>query len=81
MNQITTIADFERLVAGSGYITITDKPTKVARVHAVSCPHVSSANFSKKVIENKEENGRYYWTETVHEAISELQAEPCLVCK
>jgi hypothetical protein len=81
MIHITTLPEFEMLIAGTGYITITDKPTKAVKVHAVNCPHVSKANFTKKVIENKEENGHYYWMETVKEAISELQAEPCLVCR
>lgn len=80
MIHITTLPDFERLIAEPGYITITDKPAKVVKVHTVNCPHVSRANFTKKVIENNEGNGRYYWTDSVQEAISELQAEPCLLC-
>ncbi|WP_028612295.1 hypothetical protein [Paenibacillus harenae] len=77
MIKINSLPEFEELKASSGFITIVDTPTKSVKVHAASCPHVNSAHYAKKVIDGKEKNGRYYWTETVHEAISELHAEPC----
>lgn len=80
MIRITTLPEFERLIVGSGFITIKDKPIKTVKVHVVNCPHVSETNFTKKVIENKEENGCYYWKSILIEAVSELQAEPCLLC-
>lgn len=78
MIHITTLPEFERLI-NSGFITIVDNLNNTVKVHKVNCHFVSSSNFKKKVIENKEKNGRYYWSENVHKAISELQAEPCLV--
>lgn len=80
MIKITTSDEFEMLRKKKGYITISDKPTKTVKVHVIDCPHVSKEYFNKKVVEGRELNGSYFWTENAHEAISLLQAELCLVC-
>lgn len=82
MLKILTVEDFEKIKRnGSGYILITDKPNSVKWLHRVNCPYVDKKNFIQKIIENKEENGSYYWFEDKFNALNELEAEDCLVCK
>lgn len=82
MLKILTVDDFEKIKRnGLGYIVITDKPNSTKRLHRVNCPHIDKNKFIQKVIENKEENGSYYWFEDKLNALNELDAEDCLVCK
>lgn len=66
--------------AGKGYVVVTDKPNKTRRLHETNCAHVEISNFIKKVIENKEENGSYYWFIDKKDAVAEMDVEKCLVC-
>lgn len=82
MLKIRTIEEFELIKKNNeGYIIVVDKPNKTQRGHSTNCPHVDIINFIKKVIDNKEKNGSYYWNKTLKEAMSESEAEECLVCK
>lgn len=82
MLKIRTIEEFELIKKNNeGYIIVVDKPNKTRRVHSTNCLHVDIINFTKKVIDNKEKNGSYYWNNTLKEAMSESEAEECLVCK
>lgn len=64
------------LYSGRGVIVIVDRPTgKVA--HPVACPTLDISHFRKKVIENAQANGAYYWAESLDEARRDLGARPC----
>ncbi|MBS4209515.1 hypothetical protein [Bacillus sp. FJAT-50079] len=82
MSKITKLEQFEKVKKnGIGYIVITDKPTKTQTLHRSKCPHVDVRNFTKKVIDNREENGSYYWYRDKRVAIQERDPVECLVCK
>ena len=82
MLRVLSKENFEKLKdAREGYIVITDKPNKTSKLHQVGCPYVNIMSFTKKVVENQEENGSYYWFKDKKEALSEAKADECLVCK
>jgi hypothetical protein len=82
MSKIVTLEQFEEIKKkGIGYIVITDKPNITRTLHMVTCPHVDVRNFIKKFIDNKKENGNYYWYNDKRIAINELVSAECLVCK
>lgn len=82
MLKIRDIEEFKLIKEkNEGYVTVVDKPNNTRKVHATNCPHVDVENFIKKIVNNKEENGSYYWNSTLREALNELEAEECLVCK
>ncbi len=81
MLRVLKKGDFEKLKdAGEGYIVITDKPTNTTKLHQVGCRYVDIKSFTTKVVENHEENGSYYWFSDKKDAVSETNADECLVC-
>jgi hypothetical protein len=58
----------QRIIEIFGFIIITDKHTG-DKVHMPDCSFVKESSFLKKVKDNKEENGMYYWTSNLIEAL------------
>lgn len=79
LEELVTLENFRNALARGGVIVITDtaSPTKA---HRPSCPHVTSARFTQKVVTGNRKNGRYFWAPTLGAAQAGRAARPCSVC-
>lgn len=79
--EIETLNDFRDVIAkGDGLVVLTDKPTRRTRLHQPTCMSVQERFFVKKVIENKRDNGQYFWASTKELAVRMWGATPCAHC-
>ena len=79
-HEIRTLAEY-RAVSGLpvGAIAITDDANG-DKAHRPSCAYLSEASFNTKVVENHNQNGRYYHYLRIEDAERELSARRCAKC-
>jgi hypothetical protein len=70
----------ELVVAGEGFLVITDTAGEDAKAHDLTCDAVNEANFTQKVLSDRR-NGAYYWVPTLEVADVALGARPCRQCR
>ena len=51
-----------------------------AKAHRTDCPYVTEANFTTKVVEGRNKNGRYYYFLRYEDAAQQTGARQCRLC-
>lgn len=65
-----------------GFVVIVDnKNQEDDKIHYPHCYTVTEEAFIKKVLDNNNDNGNYFYTDTIGEAETEFDARPCRKCK
>lgn len=80
--EISSIQSFHKSIqTDEGFIVITDKVTG-DHIHRLKCVWLKEEYFDKKVLQNRNEYGRYYWFENYTDATRRFpDAVPCGHCK
>lgn len=78
--QITTLSEFSSYKkAKEGFIVVTDTANGDS-IHRCWCKWLKDDYFYKKVIENGNKNGRYFWYDSYEDASSNFQLRECKTC-
>ena len=86
--RIGALVEFQRYVnSGTGYILITDRgrnePNKIHFVE-FNCSGIKDCYFTKKVVKNAEENGKYFYGDKIIPLVEcaqfEMPQKPVKIC-
>ena len=79
-HEIRTLEEFRGVTRQPvGVIVVTDTAWE-SKAHRTDCPYITESNFSTKVIEERNKNGRYYYFFRYDDAAQQTGARPCRLC-
>ena len=79
-HEIRTLEEFRGVTRQPvGVIVVTDT-TWESKAHRTDCPYVTESNFSTKVVEERNKNGRYYYFFRYDDAAQQTGARQCRLC-
>lgn len=79
-HEIRTLEEFRGVTKQTvGVIVVTDT-TWESKAHRTDCLYVNEANFTTKVVEGRNKNGRYYYFLRYEDAAQLADARQCRLC-
>jgi hypothetical protein len=80
METVKSSAKFKQFkTSKKGFFIITDSANP-PKLHDVTCNYVRIGNFKTKVLENRNQNGEYFWVEDWDSNHPYLDEQPCKMC-
>ena len=81
--EITTLEQFKKVKSNKvGFIVIVDNYNQEDnKIHTPDCRTVMEEGFQKKVLNNNNKTGNYFYSDTIEEAKTKIGARECKICK